>query len=86
MTIQELHNILEYNISNELNGEFHFSGEVLKWEYDGFNHLHDQLEDHLDIVAHEDKEIIEDFLTDYDDFIVTEPETHDTFVYFYIEK
>jgi hypothetical protein len=86
MSTQELHSVMEEEIGEKLNGELLFDGQMLKWEYDGIKHLHDQLEQHLDIVAHEDKEIIEDFLTDHDDFIVSEPETHDTFVYFYIEK
>lgn len=87
MSTIDLHNIMENEISNELAGELSFDGTVLKWEYDGIDHLHNQLEYHLDITAHEDKEIIEGFLLDNDeDFVVSEPETHDTFVYFYIEK
>ena len=86
MTIQELHKTIEDELSNDLNGQFNFDGEVLKWEYDGIEYLHDSLEEHLDIVSHEDKEIIEDFLTDYDEFVVSEPEIHETFAYFYIEK
>lgn len=86
MSTLELHNTLEYEISDQLTGQLIYDGAVLKWEYDGFDFLHDGLEEHLDIVAHEDKEIIEEFLYNYDEFVVTEPEMHDTFIYFYIEK
>lgn len=86
MSTQELYQQLNEEIENELQGQLIFDGVVLKWEYDGFDFLHDDLEEHLDLVAHEDKELINEILADYNEFIITEPETHDTFVYFYIEK
>lgn len=86
MSTQDLYNHLETEVENDLQGQLSFDGSVLKWEYDGFDFLHDNLEEHLDLVAHEDKEIINEFIVDYEEFIITEPETHDTFIYFYVEK
>ena len=86
MSTQELYDLMNEEIATNLAGQLSFDGNVLKWEYDGLSHLYDGLEEHLDITSHEDKELIEDFLTDYDEFVVTEPETHDTFTYFYVEK
>jgi hypothetical protein len=86
MSTQEIYNLMQEEIACDLSGNLIYDGNVLKWEYDGLEHLYNGLDEHLDIVAHDDKEIIEDFLTPYDDFVVTEPETHDTFIYFYIEK
>lgn len=86
MSTQEIYNLMKEELANDLSGELIYDGNVLKWEYDGINNFCDDLEEHLDITAHEEKEMIEDFLNSNGDFFVTEPETHDTFVYFYIEK
>ena len=84
MSTQDLYNHLQEEVDNDLQGQLIWDGAVLKWEYDGFDFLHDGLEEHLDLVAHEDKEIINENITD--EFVMTEPETHDTFIYFYIEN
>jgi hypothetical protein len=85
MSTQELYSVMKEELNGELSGELLYDGYTLKWNYDGIEHLHNELEEHLDIVSHEDKEIIEDFLTEHQDFIISEIETQDTFTYFYIE-
>lgn len=86
MLTEDLYLELEKTISNKLTGTLNYDGFVLKWEYDGIENIHNGLDEHLDVVAHEDKEIITDYLQKYDYFVVSEPEIHDTFVYFYIEQ
>ena len=84
MTTEDLFLELQDTIADKLLGMLTYDGIVLKWEYDGIDYIHDGLEEHLDAVAFDDKEIISENIDD--DFIITEPEIHDTFIYFYIEQ
>jgi len=86
MTTKELFDIIKDELILDLEGEIKYRGDVIKYEYDAFNVLEDEIDNHLEDVCYEDRYIIEDFLKDYDEFIMTEPEIHENTIYFYIEK
>lgn len=77
---------MKKKLEKKISGELTFDGSVIKWEYDALNHSYDDLDEHLDFVSNEDKEMIDEYLKKHDDFLTTEIEIHDTFAFFYIEK
>lgn len=86
MTTDQLFFYMEKKLAKKISGKLTFDGSVIKYEYDGLNHLFDDLEEHLEEIAFEDKELIDEYLQKYEDFFSTEIEIHDTFAFFYIEK
>ena len=83
MSTQNLFDELQEDVADKLAGEFNYTGDVIKYEYDGF-----QQYDITDIeqICYEDRCIVDEFLEDHDEYFTTEPEIHDKFIYFYIEK
>lgn len=81
---------LQEELSTKLSGVLHYDGDVIKWEYDGLNDIHDvdDLDKYLEEIADMDTEIIQEYLTEINEneFYISEQEIDDTFIYFYIEK
>jgi hypothetical protein len=84
MTTEDLLNILKEELGDSLIGELKYTGDVIKYEYDAFLTDHDETD--LEDICYADRTLIEDFLSNQEDFFTTEPETHDQIIYFYIEK
>ena len=85
MSTNELFELLGEELSEKLSGELKYTGDVIKYEYDGF-HQFDIDESDLESICYEDRVLIDDYLEHYDVFFTTEPEIHDKFIYFYIEQ
>lgn len=86
----ELFKLLKKQISKNLSGKLTHDGVIIKWEYDGFDDRHnvDDLDEYLYEICDSDIEIIEEFLDDegIDDFIISQSEINDSFIFFYIEN
>ena len=85
MSTNELFDQLQEEIGDKLTGKLNWTGDVIKYEYDAFQQFDIDDED-LEEICYEDRCIIDEFLKEDDDYFTTEPETHDKFIYFYIEK
>jgi len=83
--LHELFEELQEEISGDLQGELNYTGDVIKYEYDGFQQF-DIDETDLEEICYEDRCLINDYLKDHHDFLTTEPEIHDKIIYFYIER
>lgn len=83
MSTQDLFEELQEEIEENLAGEFNYTGDVIKYEYDGFQQF--DIAD-LEQICYEDRCIVNEHLEDHDEYFTTEPEIHDKFIYFYIEK
>ena len=84
MSTQNLFETLTEEMGNSLMGDLKFNGDVIKYEYDSFQTNNDEQD--LEDICFADRSHIEDFLENQDEFFTTEPETHDTIIYFYIER
>jgi len=71
-----------------LTGEITIEDGHLKWKYDSFMIYNgDGLEEHLEEIYNEDKEMIDEILDGTSvEYSLTLPEYFDTWVYFYIER
>ncbi len=86
MTTHELFEELQEEVVGDLSGKLNYTGDVIKYEYDGFQQF-DYNNDDLEAICYEDRILIDDFLNENDDeFFTTEPEIHDRIIYLYIEK
>jgi len=85
MSTEELFEILQEEIGDKLTGELKYTGDVIKYEYDAFQNF-DMDESDLEHVCYEDRCIVDDWVKDHDDYFTSEPEIHDKFIYFYIER
>ena len=86
MTIEKLFEILKDELSQDLVGEFTFDGSIIKWQYDGLlnSYYDDDLENFLTQKYEDDISLINEIIIN-ENFEVSEPEIHDTFIFFYIE-
>lgn len=84
MSISELYDLLlENNVDMQLVGEISCDDEILRWEYDGLNHIEGEMEAHLMDIWETDEETIMDFLADRNvehHFFINEPEIRDSFI------
>lgn len=71
-----------------LTGEITIEDGHLKWKYDSFMIYNgDDLEEHLEEIYNEDKEMIDEILDGtVEEYSLTLPEYLDSWVYFYIER
>ena len=71
-----------------LSGEIIIEDGHLKWKYDSFMIYNgDDLEEHLEEIYNEDKEMIDEILDGTNvEYSLTLPEYVDSWVYFYIER
>jgi hypothetical protein len=85
MSVEDIYFELE---NLPLTGEILIEDGHLKWKYDSLMiYSGDDLDEHLEEVYLEDKEMIDELLVDVlDEVSLTLPEFEDTWVYFYIEK
>ena len=84
--LQELFEQLQEQLEEDLEGGLNYAGDVIKYEYDGFQHFNID-ENDLEEICYEDRCQIDEWLnTNDDEFFTTEPEIHDKIIYFYIEK
>lgn len=85
MLTQDLFELLKEEIEEHLAGKFEFQGDLIKYEYDGFQQDITNLED----ICYDDHISVSEWLDnnkDYFEYIITEPEIHDNIFYFYIEN
>ena len=87
MSTQDLYIVLNEEIGDNLSGQLTYAGDVIKYEYDGFQNF-DHDGDGLEDICYEDRCMIDEWLEsddEYSSFLTTEPEIHDRIIYFYIE-
>ena len=85
MNINEIRNELK---KLPLTGELTSLGGTLKWKYDAFARYNgNELNNHLEEIYLEDKEMIEESLVDMEiEYILSVPEYEDSWVFFHIEN
>lgn len=88
MLLTELFDILDEEVSHNLNGTISNDEIAIKWEYDCFNtdfEIDESEEEHLEKIYNDDIEIIKEYIN-IDDFNITNPTIEDTYISFYIEE
>lgn len=88
MSLDELYNILQDELSSEILGTLSIDGIAIKWEYDSFNKEldYDETElEHLHNTYEGDLESIKEFLID-EKHHIGDPTIEDSYISFYIEE